>query len=47
MVAILVVMLMTPGMEISVYLIPVWLCLLGIGFYFKQKNQRAAGELSR
>ncbi|WP_410016396.1 amino acid permease [Sodalis sp. C49] len=47
MAAILVVMLMTPGMEISVYLIPVWLCLLGIGFYFKQKNQRASGELSR
>ncbi|MEA9391806.1 amino acid permease [Acerihabitans sp. TG2] len=43
MVAILVVMLMTPGMEISVYLIPAWLCLLAVGFYYKQKTQRALG----
>ena len=47
MAAILVIMLMTPGMEISVYLIPVWVCLLGIGFYFKQKSQRAAGAVTR
>lgn len=40
MVGILVVMLMTPGMEISVYLIPAWLCLLAVGFYYKQKAQR-------
>ncbi len=47
MAAILVVMLMTPGMEICVYLIPVWLCLLGIGFYFKQKSQGSLGAQQR
>ena len=40
-VAVLTIMLMTPGMEISVYLIPVWLVLLGIGYLLKQKNARA------
>jgi aromatic amino acid transport protein AroP len=48
MAGILVIMLKTPGMEISVYLIPVWLCLLGIGFYIKQRKQRiSANILSR
>ena len=34
---ILVVMSMTPGMAISVWLIPVWLVLLGIGYQIKCK----------
>lgn len=36
MAAVLVIMLMTPGMAISVYLIPVWLIVLGIGYLFKK-----------
>ncbi|TCV99173.1 amino acid permease [Biostraticola tofi] len=39
MAGILVVMAKTPGMDISVYLIPVWLIVLGIGFAFKRKTQ--------
>nr|WP_321240160.1 amino acid permease [uncultured Tolumonas sp.] len=34
---ILVVMVMTPGMAISVWLIPVWLVLLSIGYQLKRK----------
>lgn len=37
--AILVIMLMTPGMAISVWLIPVWLVILAIGYAFKKKQQ--------
>ena len=37
----LVIMLMTPGMAISVYLIPVWLIVLGIGYLFKEKTAKA------
>ncbi|MDF7681703.1 aromatic amino acid transporter AroP [Enterobacteriaceae bacterium ESL0689] len=36
--AILIIMLMTPGMAISVYLIPVWLAALGVGYLVKQKS---------
>ena len=32
---------MTPGMAISVYLIPVWIAVLGIGYLFKQKSAGA------
>jgi aromatic amino acid transport protein AroP len=39
MAAVLVIMLMTPGMAISVYLIPVWIAILGVGYLFKQKSQ--------
>ena len=39
--AILVIMLMTPGMAISVWLIPVWLIVLAIGYAIKNKTQRA------
>lgn len=35
------IMLMTPGMAISVYLIPVWLIVLGIGYLFKEKTAKA------
>lgn len=41
MAAVLVIMLMTPGMAISVYLIPVWLIVLGIGYLFKEKTAKA------
>lgn len=37
---ILVIMYMTPGIQISVLLIPVWLVILGIGYAVKQKKQR-------
>lgn len=39
---ILVIMFMTPGIQISVLLIPVWLVVLGIGYAMKQKRQRVA-----
>jgi sugar (glycoside-pentoside-hexuronide) transporter len=38
MAAVLVIMLITPGMAISVYLIPVWIAILGVGYLFKQKK---------
>ncbi|GAB3626657.1 Aromatic amino acid transport protein AroP [Pandoraea terrae] len=38
---ILVVMYLIPGLRISVYLIPVWLAVLGVGYWVRQK--RAAG----
>lgn len=41
MVGVLVIMLMTPGMAISVYLIPVWIAVLGVGYLFKQKTASA------
>ncbi|MCM5366077.1 regulatory signaling modulator protein AmpE, partial [Escherichia coli] len=40
-VVVVVIMLMTPGMAISVYLIPVWLVVLGIGYLFKEKTAKA------
>ena len=40
MAAILVIMLMTPGMAISVWLIPVWLVVLAIGYAIKNRSQR-------
>ncbi|MFE8101697.1 amino acid permease [Brenneria goodwinii] len=36
---VLVVMYLTPGIRISVLLIPVWLIILGVGYFIKQKNQ--------
>ncbi|URQ61518.1 aromatic amino acid transporter AroP [Pantoea alhagi] len=38
--AILVIMLMTPGMAISVWLIPVWLVVLAMGYAIKNRSQR-------
>lgn len=38
MVAILVIMAITPGMAISVKLIPVWVLILGIGYWIKSKT---------
>jgi len=38
---ILVLMAMTPGMAISVWLIPVWVAILGVGYWVKNRAQRA------
>ncbi|GLR08685.1 aromatic amino acid transporter AroP [Mixta theicola] len=38
--AILVIMLMTPGMAISVWLIPVWLIVLAIGYAINKRSQQ-------
>ncbi|WJV61955.1 amino acid permease [Pectobacteriaceae bacterium CE70] len=39
--AILVIMYLTPGIRISVLLIPVWILILGIGYFIKGKVQKA------
>jgi len=39
--AILVLMATTPGMAISVWLIPVWLVILGVGYFIKNQTQKA------
>ena len=39
--AILVVMYLIPDLRISVYLIPVWLVVLGVGYRLRQKNSAA------
>lgn len=41
MVGILVIMAMTPGMAISVWLIPVWIMILAVGFYVKKSTVKA------
>lgn len=41
MAAVLVIMAMTPGMAISVWLIPVWLVILAVGYAIKNKTQKA------
>ena len=38
---ILVIMYLTPGLRISVYLIPVWLGALGIGYWVRQRKAKA------
>lgn len=38
---ILVIMYLTPGLRISVYLIPVWLAALGLGYWIKQSKRSA------
>jgi len=42
MAAVLVIMAMTPGMAISVWLIPVWMIILAVGYFIKQKNLKTA-----
>ncbi|MDQ1212274.1 aromatic amino acid transporter AroP [Pantoea anthophila] len=39
--AILVLMATTPGMAISVWLIPVWLVILALGYFIKNQTQKA------
>jgi len=41
MAAVLVIMAITPGMAISVWLIPVWLVILAVGYTIKNKVQKA------
>jgi aromatic amino acid transport protein AroP len=41
MAAVLVIMLMTDAAGYSVYLIPVWLVILGVGYMFKEKSAKA------
>ena len=38
---ILVIMAMTPGRAISVWLIPVWIAILGVGYMLKSRSQKA------
>ena len=38
---ILVLMAMTPGMAISVWLIPLWVLILAVGYWIKNRTQRA------
>ena len=40
--AILVVMYLTPDLRLSVYLIPAWLLVLGVGYWSKQRGTQAA-----
>ncbi|AEF47313.1 amino acid permease-associated region [Serratia sp. AS12] len=47
MAGILVIMYLTPGIQISVLLIPVWVAVLAIGYAIKQRSQRAASTASR
>ncbi len=35
----LVVMLLTPGLRISVFLIPVWLAVLGLGYWLRERRK--------
>ncbi|ORM64106.1 aromatic amino acid transporter AroP [Pantoea rodasii] len=41
MAAVLVIMAITPGMAISVWLIPVWIVILAVGYTIKNKVQKA------
>ncbi|HCT7987076.1 TPA: amino acid permease [Serratia liquefaciens] len=47
MAGILVIMYLTPGIKISVLLIPVWVAILAIGYIVKQRSQRAMSATSR
>lgn len=42
MLMILGILLFTPGAAVSVYVLPVWVALLWVGFYLKAKSQPAA-----
>lgn len=44
---ILVVMFLTPGLRLSVYLIPVWLLVLGVSYRLRQKNAGSALPAAR
>ncbi|MDC6109396.1 amino acid permease [Serratia rubidaea] len=47
MVGILVIMYLTPGIRISVLLIPLWVAVLAVGYAIKQRSQRALGSTVR
>ncbi|MCO4862601.1 amino acid permease [Cupriavidus sp. WGlv3] len=42
MACILLVMYLTPSLRLSVYLIPVWIAALGVGYWFKQRRSNFA-----
>jgi len=42
MACILLVMYLTPSLRLSVYLIPVWISVLGVGYWFKQRRSNFA-----
>ncbi|WP_279022787.1 amino acid permease [Gibbsiella quercinecans] len=44
---ILVIMYLTPGIRISVLLIPVWIAVLALGYIIKQRSQKAAAAANR
>ena len=44
---ILVIMYLTPGIQISVLLIPVWIAILAIGYFIKQRGQHAVSAANR
>ena len=44
--ALLVIMFMTPGLRISVYLIPAWLLVLGGGYWLRQRRTGTAAAVA-
>jgi aromatic amino acid transport protein AroP len=44
--AMLAVMLMTPDLRLSVYLIPVWLGVLGVGYWLRQRRASAPSPVA-
>ena len=44
--ALLVIMFMTPGLRISVYLIPAWLLVLALGYWLRRRSRAAAAALA-
>jgi aromatic amino acid transport protein AroP len=42
--AMLVVMYLTPDLRVSVYLIPAWLAVLGVGYWLRQRSAAAVPE---
>lgn len=44
--ALLVIMFMTPDLRLSVYLIPVWLGVLGVGYWLRQRSAAAAPQVA-
>jgi aromatic amino acid transport protein AroP len=40
-------MYLTPGIQISVLMIPVWVVVLAMGYVIKQRSQRTIGAANR
>jgi aromatic amino acid transport protein AroP len=45
--AMLVIMLLTPELRVSVYLIPAWMALLGIGYWLRQRRGVALPDVAQ
>ena len=43
---IVVVMYLTPGLQVSVFMMPAWLALLGLGYWLRQRNAGAVASVS-